>query len=74
MGENLNSFDIDRTTCPYIFTYPASPHLAAEIDSSFIDTNVIKAATSVLENNFDKILLEGAGGSFCSCDKKLSDN
>lgn len=64
MGEELNYFDINRTTCPYIFTYPASPHLAAEIDSSVIDTNVIKAATSVLENNFDKILLEGAGGFF----------
>jgi dethiobiotin synthetase len=64
MGEDLNSFDIDRTTCPYIFTYPASPHLAAEIDSAVIDTNVITSATSVLEKNFDRVLLEGAGGLF----------
>lgn len=64
MGENLNSFDKEGTTCPYIFTYPASPHLAAELDCEVIDTNVIKSATSVLENNFDKVLLEGAGGLF----------
>lgn len=64
MGEELNSYDIDRTTCPYIFTYPASPHLAAEIDSSVIDTNKISEATTLLEKDFDKVLLEGAGGLF----------
>lgn len=64
MGEEMNKFDIDRTTCPFIFTYPASPHLAAEIDSSEIDTNKINEANTILEDNFDKVILEGAGGLF----------
>lgn len=64
MEEDLNAFDIDRTTCPYIFTYPASPHLAAEIDSAVIDTKVITSATKTLEKNYEKVLLEGAGGLF----------
>ncbi len=64
MGEDMNKFDFNNTTCPYIFTYPASPHLAAEIDSREIEINKINEANSILENNFDKVLLEGAGGLF----------
>lgn len=62
MEEGMNKFDLDKTTCPFIFTYPASPHLAAEIDSRNIDTKKIGEANKILENNFDKVLLEGAGG------------
>lgn len=64
MGINLLQEDIDRTTCPYIFTYPCSPHLAAEIDNKPIDTNLIKNCTKKLEDKYEKVLLEGAGGLF----------
>ena len=64
MGDELNELDIDGTTCPYVFTYPASPHLAAEIDSATIDTEVIKASTHKLEETFEMVLLEGAGGLY----------
>ena len=32
-------------TCPYIFTYPCSPHMAAEKDGKTIDLSVITEAT-----------------------------
>jgi len=64
MGIDLLQDDIDRTTCPYIFTYPCSPHLAAEIDNKPIDTNIIRNCTKKLEAKYEKVLLEGAGGLF----------
>lgn len=64
MGVKPYSVDTDRTTCPLIFTYPCSPHLAAEIDKTSIDVNLITDATKKLENQFEKVLLEGAGGLY----------
>jgi dethiobiotin synthetase len=64
MGVEPLDVDKDRTTCPLIFTYPCSPHLAAEIDNTSIDVNLIKSSTAKLEEKFDKVLLEGAGGLF----------
>ena len=37
MGIPVQDVDRDGTTCPYVMTYPASPHLAAEIDHLAID-------------------------------------
>lgn len=58
--------DVDKegVTCPYVMTYPASPHLAAEIDKVSIDTCVIREATRKLEALYDVVLLEGAGGLY----------
>lgn len=64
MGVKPYSVDTDRTTCPLIFTYPCSPHLAAEIDKTSIDLNLITDATKKLESKFEKVLLEGAGGLY----------
>ncbi len=49
-------------TCPYIFTHPCSPHLAAEIDGRTIDFSYLAACTRQLETLYDIVLLEGAGG------------
>jgi len=49
-------------TCPYIFTHPCSPHLAAEIDGEVIDLSHLTACTRQLEARYDVVLLEGAGG------------
>lgn len=50
-------------TCPYIFSYPASPHFAAEIDGKRVDCKIIDQATeTLLSRGYDRILLEGAGG------------
>jgi len=57
-------FDEDKSglTCPVILSYPASPHLAAQIDNMPIDINKIKNATAILEATYDTVLIEGAGG------------
>uniref|UniRef100_UPI003569A8D5 dethiobiotin synthase n=1 Tax=Ancylomarina sp. TaxID=1970196 RepID=UPI003569A8D5 len=62
MGVEPYEEDKDGTTCPYVFTYPASPHLAAKIDGDEIDINVINASTEKLEAAYDTLLIEGVGG------------
>ncbi len=64
MGIPLQEVDLNRTTCPYIMTYPASPHLAAEMDGVTIDKEVIHRATEQLRRQYDIVLLEGAGGLY----------
>ena len=49
-------------TCPYIFTYPCSPHMAAAKDGRTIDLKVITEATEKLRERYEFVLLEGAGG------------
>jgi dethiobiotin synthetase len=62
MGTGLLPEDLDGTTCPVVLSYPASPHLAAQIDNVGIDLNKIQNATSVLQEKYDLTLIEGAGG------------
>lgn len=64
MGIEPQEVDKNGTTCPYVMTYPASPHLAAEIDRMNIDTHVIRRATEALSRLYDVVLLEGAGGLY----------
>lgn len=64
MGIVPMEVDKDGTTCPYVMTYPASPHLAAEIDQVDIDVKVIHRSTEKLESMFEIVLLEGAGGLY----------
>lgn len=58
----MQNVDLDKTTCPIILSYPASPHLSAELDKRKIDVDVINYATNKLESVYDLVLLEGAGG------------
>ncbi len=62
MGMEITPEDESRVTCPIILTYPASPHLAAQIDGVTIETEQITTATHTLEQRYDIVLLEGAGG------------
>lgn len=62
MGCGMLKRDIDGTTAPIIFTYPASPHLAAEMDGREIDFEMIERSRETLEKEFDVLLMEGAGG------------
>lgn len=62
MGIDLLPEDTDYTTCPQVFSYPASPHLAAEIDNQPVNIEAIKNSTRLLSQKYDSILLEGAGG------------
>ncbi|WP_289825909.1 dethiobiotin synthase, partial [uncultured Duncaniella sp.] len=45
MGTGMLPEDIDHTTAPVIFSYPASAQLAARIDGKEIDLDVIDRAT-----------------------------
>lgn len=62
MGVPMQDVDLDHTTAPIIFSYPASPHLAAIIDGGEIDLSVIDQATEKLQSLYDIVLVEGAGG------------
>lgn len=62
MGTGLLPEDKQGLTMPEIFTYPCSPHLAAEIDKRDIDFDKIERATEALSEKYDAVLLEGAGG------------
>lgn len=64
MGIEPLEVDKDGTTCPYVMTYPASPHLAAEIDKVDIDVKRIHQSTVKLAALYDMVLLEGAGGLY----------
>lgn len=62
MGLPLLEEDKSGLTMPQIFSYPASPHLAARLDGKAIDFDKIESATNTLAANYDVVLLEGAGG------------
>ena len=64
MGIPPQEVDRDGTTCPYVMTYPSSPHLAAEIDRVEIDVERIHRSTEKLVAAYDVVLLEGAGGLY----------
>ncbi|MGL5468999.1 MAG: dethiobiotin synthase [Shewanella sp.] len=61
-GIALTADDLNGTTCPYVFDYPCSPHLAAELAHQSIDIKKITASTAHLSARYDYVLLEGAGG------------
>lgn len=62
MGIPLQPVDLDHTTCPIIYHFPASPHLSAQLVGTEVDTTVITAATKKLQTQYDIVLVEGAGG------------
>lgn len=45
-----------------IFTYPASAQLAARIDNREIDLDLVAKASEKLSEDYDIVLIEGAGG------------
>ncbi|TNH04269.1 ATP-dependent dethiobiotin synthetase BioD [Testudinibacter sp. TR-2022] len=58
----LQQCDLDGTTCRYVFDYPCSPHLAARLAQTEIDLAQITADTQILAQQYDVVLIEGAGG------------
>lgn len=70
-GVPLTTEDHEGLTCPYLFSYPCSPHMAAEREGITIDTTVITDATRRLQATYDYVLLEGAGGLMVPIDKQM---
>lgn len=62
MGIQHTEEDKKKLTMPEIFTYPASPHLASEIDKRKIDFKKIEEYSMLLSERYDALLIEGAGG------------
>ncbi|OBX05319.1 ATP-dependent dethiobiotin synthetase BioD [Gallibacterium salpingitidis] len=58
----LTEEDLAGITCPYLFHYPCSPHLAAKMENRHIDPAYITEKTQQLAQRYDYVLLEGAGG------------
>ncbi len=71
MGISFQKLDLEGITCPYFFSYPCSPHLAAEIDQQEIDPGFIQTCTQKLESEYQIVLLEGAGGIMAPITRKL---
>lgn len=62
MGIELLPEDTDGTTCPLVFSYPSSPHLAARIDGRTVNPDKATESTVKLLEKYDTVLVEGAGG------------
>lgn len=62
MGIPFTEEDREQITFPIVYSYPASPHLAAEIDHQTIPIEKIAESTRILLDRYDVVLLEGAGG------------
>ena len=54
--------DEEHLTAPEIFSFPASPHLAAAIDRRPIGLEKILRAVRTLQDRYEVVLIEGAGG------------
>jgi len=72
MGIKLTEEDRQGLTCPYIFTLPASPHLAAQQEQKTILSECIAAATRQLEARYEYVLLEGVGGLYVPLNEDIS--
>ncbi len=62
MGIGLQDVDREGFTSPYVFRYPASPHLSARMEGVEIDVLHIRRATFALQKRYELVLLEGVGG------------
>lgn len=62
MGMPMLDIDLNGETCPYLFKFPASPHLAAEMECVRIDEDVILQAIKGIEMQYKEVLVEGVGG------------
>lgn len=62
MGIELQNVDLLHYTAPIIYSYPASPDLAARIDGTEVDLRIIDRATDFLASQYSHVLIEGAGG------------
>ncbi|MDE6271546.1 MAG: dethiobiotin synthase [Muribaculaceae bacterium] len=58
----MQTVDRLHVTAPIILSYPASPHLAAILDKTEIDLSKAAEATEALLNQYDTVIIEGAGG------------
>lgn len=72
IGKEENYDKAEPYRCSYLFPFPASPHLSAQMVSQTISTERIKQdSQSLLSLGFDVVLMEGAGGLMVPLTKGL---
>ena len=62
MGVGELTEDRRGWSAPQIFKFPASPHLAAALEGRRVDTGAILEGVRKMQERFDTVLVEGAGG------------
>lgn len=62
MGIDLLPEDLDSTTCPFVYSFAASPHLSAKIDKIPFNISKTEDCINKLKRKYDIVLTEGAGG------------
>lgn len=63
MGKTWVDFEPHRPSmAPYIFKFPASPHLSAREEGAAVDIKKIEKELERLSTYFDFIVIEGTGG------------
>src|SRR4030042_66893 len=55
---------------PFVFKFPASPHLAARLENKQIRTNRIIRSFKLLTKEFDFVVVEGIGGALVPFNKR----
>ena len=61
MGKNFPE-DAMGLTAPQIFSFPASPLLAGRLEGKTVDVEKISQSIKELQNRYDVVLIEAAGG------------
>jgi dethiobiotin synthetase len=61
-----------KLMCPYRFSLPGSPHLAAEEEGVVIDLSNIVRACQVLSSSYMALVVEGAGGILVPLTRRLT--
>lgn len=72
MDQSLSNADSDGTTCPYVFSFPASPRLSARLEGKTIEPEVLDRATVALQAAHQWLLVEGAGGLLVPLTERLT--
>ena len=66
MHREIMGVELSKEDAPYvmpeIYSFPASPHLAAKLENRPVDLEKISNATNFLIQKYDAVLIEGAGG------------
>lgn len=62
MGISLTDEDCKGLTCPYLFKYPCSPHMAAAMEKNEIIPFTISRKIEEMQQHYNQILIEAAGG------------
>ncbi len=72
MGIAPTDEDREALSCPYLFSIPASPHLAAAREQQRIDPEVISRAAETLEKRYEYLIIEGVGGLYVPLNESLT--